>query len=65
MTSFLHWVQIDVNKRSKLTPPSLGRSMAWLADRRRDPMPINTSTIFAARRNALAFLLRSDACTKK
>jgi hypothetical protein len=32
-----------VNKRSKLTPPSLGRSMAWLADRRRDPMPINTT----------------------
>ena len=30
-----------VNKRSKLTPPSLGRSMAWLADRRRNPMPIN------------------------
>jgi hypothetical protein len=31
-----------VNKRSRLTPPSLGRSMAWLADRQRDPMPINT-----------------------
>src|ERR1700721_2766166 len=25
-----------VNKRSRLTPPSLGRSMAWLADRQRD-----------------------------
>jgi tetratricopeptide (TPR) repeat protein len=36
---------LRVNKRSKLTPPSLGRSMAWLADRRRDPMPINTHAI--------------------
>jgi hypothetical protein len=23
-------------------PPSLGRSIAWLADRRRDPTPIDT-----------------------
>jgi ribose transport system substrate-binding protein len=30
-----------VNKRPRLTPPSLGRSIAWLADRRRDPAPIN------------------------
>jgi hypothetical protein len=33
------------NKRPRLTPPSLGRSIAWLADRRRDPTPINTSTL--------------------
>jgi winged helix-turn helix protein len=31
-----------VNKRPRLTPPSLGRSIAWLADRRRDPTPINS-----------------------
>jgi hypothetical protein len=30
-----------VNKRPRLTPPSLGRSIAWFADRRRDPTPIN------------------------
>jgi acetamidase/formamidase len=35
-------LNVAVNKRSRLTPPSLGRSMAWLADRRRDPMPINS-----------------------
>src|SRR6266478_8338286 len=33
-----------VNRRPRLTPPSLGRSMTWLADRRRDPKPINTVT---------------------
>jgi DNA-binding transcriptional LysR family regulator len=32
----------DVNKRSRLTLPSLGRSIAWLPDRRRDPTPINS-----------------------
>jgi hypothetical protein len=32
---------VTVNKHSSLTPPSLGRSIAWLADRRRDPTPIN------------------------
>jgi hypothetical protein len=30
------------NKRSRLTPPSLGRLTAWLADRRRNPMSINS-----------------------
>jgi hypothetical protein len=35
--------ELDVNKRPRLTPPSLGRSIAWLADRRRDPTPINKS----------------------
>jgi hypothetical protein len=30
-----------VNRRPRLPPPSLGRSIAWLADRRRDPTPIN------------------------
>ena len=30
------------NKRPRFTPPSLGRSLAWLANRRRDPTPINT-----------------------
>jgi hypothetical protein len=49
--------QTPVNKRPRLTPPSnrkprspwtgarrpsLGRSIAWLADRRRDPTPIDT-----------------------
>jgi enoyl-CoA hydratase/carnithine racemase len=33
---------LAVSKRSRLTPPSLGRSIAWLADRRRDPTPINS-----------------------
>ena len=32
---------IVVEKRPRLPPPSLGRSIAWLADRRRDPTPIN------------------------
>jgi hypothetical protein len=27
--------------RPRLTPPSPGRSIAWLADRRRDPTPIS------------------------
>jgi hypothetical protein len=40
---------LGVNRRSRLTPPSLGRSIAWLADRRRDPMPIN---ILSMRRHA-------------
>jgi hypothetical protein len=31
-----------VNMRPRLTPPSLGRSIAWLADQRRDPTPINS-----------------------
>jgi hypothetical protein len=35
---------LTVNKRPKLTPPSFGISMAWLADRRRDPTPINITT---------------------
>jgi hypothetical protein len=30
------------NKRPRLTRPSLGRSIAWLADRHRDPTPINS-----------------------
>src|SRR5207245_8928954 len=30
-----------VTKRPRLTPPLLGGSIAWLADRRRDPTPIN------------------------
>jgi Periplasmic binding protein domain len=30
-----------VTERPRLTPPLLGRSIAWLADRRRDPTPIN------------------------
>ena len=30
-----------VNKRPRLTPRSLGRSIPWLADRRRAPTPIN------------------------
>jgi hypothetical protein len=29
-----------------LTPPSLGRSIAWVADRRRDPTPINRQRAF-------------------
>jgi transposase len=32
-----------VNKRPRLTPPPLGRSIAWLADPRRDPAPINSA----------------------
>jgi hypothetical protein len=31
-----------VKKRPRLTPPPLGRSMAWPADRRRDPASINS-----------------------
>jgi hypothetical protein len=31
-----------VNKRPRLTPSSLCRSIAWLADRRRNPTPINS-----------------------
>ena len=31
-----------MKKRPRLTPPPFGRSTAWLADRRRDPAPINT-----------------------
>jgi hypothetical protein len=38
---------IAVNKRPRLPPPSLGRSIAWLADRRRDPTPINRRARFA------------------
>jgi hypothetical protein len=34
-----------VNKRPRLTPPWLDRSIAWLADRRRDPTPINTGAL--------------------
>jgi hypothetical protein len=30
-----------VNKPPRLPPPSLDRSKAWLANRRRDPTPIN------------------------
>jgi hypothetical protein len=30
-----------VNKRPRVTPSPLGRSIAYLADRRRDPRPIN------------------------
>jgi transposase-like protein len=37
-----HWKHLRVNKRPRLTPPSLSRSIAWRADRRRDPAPINT-----------------------
>jgi len=41
----LHRAAEGVNKRPKLTPPSFGISMAWLADRRRDPTPINSRTL--------------------
>ncbi|SIO54138.1 Reverse transcriptase (RNA-dependent DNA polymerase) [Bradyrhizobium erythrophlei] len=34
--------RLIVNKRPRLPPQSLGRSIARPADRRRDPMPINT-----------------------
>jgi hypothetical protein len=36
-----------VNRRPRLTPPSLGGSIAWLVSRRRDPTPINKEEIFA------------------
>ena len=51
-----------VNKRPTLTPSLLDRSIAWLADRRRDPTPINTFTIYpcrSSRRTAAQWL----ACT--
>jgi hypothetical protein len=32
---------VTVTKRPRLPPPLFGRSIAWLADRRRDPTPIN------------------------
>jgi hypothetical protein len=35
------WRQ-PVNKPPRLPPPSLDRSKAWLANRRRDPTPINS-----------------------
>jgi hypothetical protein len=34
-----------VNKRPRLASPSLGRSIAWLADRRRGPTPINNRAL--------------------
>ena len=33
---------LDVNMRPTVTPLQLDRSIAWLADRRRDPTPSNT-----------------------
>ena len=33
---------LAANMRPRLTPPLLGRSIAWLADRPRDPTPVNT-----------------------
>ncbi len=33
---------LTVNRRPTLTPRSPGRSITWLADRRREPTPINT-----------------------
>jgi hypothetical protein len=39
-----------VNKRPRFTPPSLGRSIAWLADRRRDPTPIDSCEAAAGSR---------------
>jgi hypothetical protein len=33
-----------VNKRPRLTPPPLRRSIAWLADPRRDPAPISSAS---------------------
>src|ERR1700691_1976516 len=43
--SGMDFALIPVNKRPRLTPRSFGRSMAWLADRRQDPMPINRFAI--------------------
>jgi hypothetical protein len=51
---------MSVDKRPRLTPPSFGRSIAWLADRHRDPTPINTWLLNAAprlHRNKLATAL--------
>ena len=36
-----------VSQTPRLPPPSLGRSIAWLADRRRDPTPINKQNRYA------------------
>jgi len=47
---------MSVNKRSKLTPPSLGKSTAWLADRRRDPVPINTPDAFSRLSQTFKFI---------
>src|SRR5262245_36071936 len=35
----------SVNRRSSLTPPSLDRSIAWLADRRRDPTSVDSNPV--------------------
>jgi hypothetical protein len=39
-----------VIRRPRVTPPRPGRSIAWLADRRRDPEPINSPCRQAIRR---------------
>ena len=50
----------SVNKRPKVTPPSLGGSIAKRADRLRDPTPIYTGELLQkSRRVYLAFWLRS------
>jgi len=54
--------QGETVRQTIVYPRSLGRSIAWLADRRRDPTPINTFTIYpcrSSRRTAAQWL----ACT--
>jgi hypothetical protein len=48
------YVRQNVNKRPGLTPRTFGRSTAWAADRRRDPItPINNRGIGCLRHGAL------------
>jgi hypothetical protein len=54
-------VQVALAEDSHARVAITRRHCCWL----RRTAGLDASTIFAARRNALAFLLRSDACAKK
>ena len=47
---------VTVNKHSSLTPPLLGRSIAWLADRRRDPRRLTSCEQQNCRQSATPLL---------
>jgi len=56
---FLRWNTFSVNKRSKLTPQRLDGSIAWRADRRRDPTPIHSKAISTVSTISTARIARS------
>lgn len=51
-----------VNRRPRLTPPNVGRSIGWSADRRSDPTPIDSHGLEMPEDTAARAVLPDPSC---